>query len=82
MIKNITTNKIKIALLIFGIILSSPLLYLIWIMMPIHLVIKSLLTVFTMFALYFAIIMGDIRTEKQLKFLDKQLQQKYKTWFL
>ena len=77
MTKQKTTNKIKIALLIIGIILSSPLLYLIWIMMPINWVIKSLLTVFTMFALYFAIIMADIRTEKQLKFLDKQLQQKY-----
>ena len=78
MTKQKTTNKIKIALLIIGIILSSPLLYLIWIMMPINWVIKSLLTVFTMFALYFANIMADIRTEKQLKFLDKQLQQKYK----
>ena len=69
----------NIVVVIITIIATSPLLYLIWIMMPVNWVIKSLLTVFTMFALYFANIMADIRTEKQIKFLNKQLEQKYKT---
>ena len=69
----------NIVVVIITIIVTSPLLYLIWIMMPVNWVIKSLLTVFTMFALYFAKIMADIRTEKQIKFLNKQLEQKYKT---
>ena len=68
----------NIVVAIITIIATTPLLYLIWIMMPVNWVIKSLLTVFTMFALYFANIMADIRTEKQIKFLNKQLERKYK----
>ena len=65
----------NIVVVIITIIATSPLLYLIWIMMPVNWVIKSLLTVFTMFALYFANIMADKRTEKQIKFLNKQLEK-------